>query len=95
MGKVARALGLSASTVSLQRLAAHLPPALVCPYRQEGLFTAGCIDTDLPAGRRYSSQSGKPLIQIAHVHHAVWVTFIETRCDTLTGETYPSQCLLL
>ncbi len=44
--------------------------------------TAGCIDTDLPAGRGYSGRSGKPLIEIAHVHHATWVMFTETRCYT-------------
>src|SRR5215212_10802068 len=44
------------------------------------LLTAGCIDTDLPAGRRNFGRSGKPLIEIAHVHHALWVTFTETRC---------------
>jgi hypothetical protein len=43
-------------------------------------FTADCIDTDLPAGRGYSGQSGKPLIEIAHVHHPMWVMFTETRC---------------
>jgi hypothetical protein len=43
-------------------------------------LTAGCIDTDLPAGRRNFGQSDKPLIEIAHVHHAMWVTFTETRC---------------
>ncbi len=43
-------------------------------------LTAGCIGTDLPAGLRYSGQSGKPLIEIAHVHHAMWVMFTETRC---------------
>jgi Arylsulfotransferase (ASST) len=32
--------------------------------------TAGCINTDLPAGRRYFGQSDRPLIEIAHVHHA-------------------------
>src|SRR5215212_11942969 len=43
-------------------------------------LTAGCIDTDLPAGRHNFGRSGKPLIEIAHVHHALWVTFTETRC---------------
>ncbi|MDQ5829512.1 MAG: hypothetical protein M3324_06495, partial [Actinomycetota bacterium] len=43
--------------------------------------TAGCIDTDLPTGRRNFGQSDKPLIEIAHVHHAMWVTFTETRCS--------------
>jgi hypothetical protein len=41
--------------------------------------SAGCIDTGLPAGRRNFGQSDKPLIEIAHVHHAMWVTFTETR----------------
>ena len=33
-------------------------------------YTAGCIDTGLPAGRRYFGQSDKPLIETARVHHA-------------------------
>jgi hypothetical protein len=33
-------------------------------------LTAGCIDTGLPAGRRYFGQSDKPLIETARVHHA-------------------------
>ena len=44
-------------------------------------MTAGCIDTDLPAGRRNFGQSDKPLLEIAHAHHAMWVTFTETRCE--------------
>src|SRR5215207_1540227 len=43
-------------------------------------LTAGCTDTDLPAGRRYFGQSDKPLIGTAHVYHAMWVMFTETRC---------------
>src|SRR5215211_7508446 len=46
----------------------------------ESLSTAGCTDTDLPAGRRYFGQSDKPLIGTAHVYHAMWVMFTETRC---------------
>jgi len=46
-------------------------------------ISSGCIDTDLPAGRRYSGQSGKPLVEIAHVYHAMWVMFTETCCKTL------------
>jgi len=42
------------------------------------LVTAGCIDTDLPVGRHIFGQSDKPLIEIAHMHHAMWVTFGET-----------------
>src|SRR5215212_5488504 len=45
-------------------------------------LTADCIDTDPPAGRGYSGQSGKTLIEIAHVHHAMRVMFTETRCRT-------------
>jgi hypothetical protein len=47
------------------------------------VLTAGCIDTELPAGRGYSGQSGKPLIEIAHVHHAMWLMSTETRCETV------------
>jgi hypothetical protein len=43
-------------------------------------FTAGCNDTELPAGRRNFGQSDNPLIEIAHAHHAMWVMFSETRC---------------
>jgi hypothetical protein len=52
------------------------------PFQRQVLevVTAGCIDTDLPAGRGYSGESGKPLIEIAHVHHPMWVVFTETRC---------------
>jgi hypothetical protein len=42
--------------------------------------SAGCIDTGLPAGRRYFGQSDKPLVETANVHHARWVMFTETRC---------------
>ena len=52
---------------------------------------AGCTDTDLPAGRRYFGQSDKPLIGTAHVYHAMWVMFTETRCEwrsTRTGFAY-------
>src|SRR5215208_6511944 len=42
--------------------------------------TADCIDTDLPTSRGYSGQSGKPLIEIAHEHNAMWLMFTETRC---------------
>ena len=45
-------------------------------------LTADCIDTDPPAGRGYSGQAGKPLFEIAHVHHAMWLMFTETRCKT-------------
>jgi len=37
--------------------------------------------SDLPAGRGYSGQSGEPLIEIAHMHHATWVMATETRCN--------------
>ena len=43
-------------------------------------YTAGCIDTGLPVGRRYFGQSDKPFVETAIVHHARWVMFIETRC---------------
>jgi hypothetical protein len=43
-------------------------------------LTAGCIDTGLPAGRRYFGQSDKPLVETAIVHHARWVIFTEIRC---------------
>jgi hypothetical protein len=52
---------------------------LIGSLKEAGL-AAGCIDTDLPAGRRNFGQSDKPLIEIAHAHHAMWVTFTETRC---------------
>jgi hypothetical protein len=54
-------------------------------------FTAGYIDADLPAGRGYSGQSGKPLIEIARVHHAMWVMFTETRCSI---EEYRQRCTM-
>jgi hypothetical protein len=47
--------------------------------------TAGCIDTDLPAGRRNTSLSDKPLIETTHVHHAMWVMSIETCCEYPDG----------
>jgi hypothetical protein len=34
------------------------------------VVTAGCIDTGLPARRRYFGQSDKPLIETAKVQHA-------------------------
>jgi hypothetical protein len=43
--------------------------------------TASCIDTDLPAGRHIFGQSDNALIEIAHMHHAMWVTFGETCCN--------------
>jgi len=43
-------------------------------------FTAGCTDTDLPAGRSNFGQSDDPLVELAHMYHAIWVTFSETRC---------------
>jgi hypothetical protein len=46
------------------------------------MCAAGCIDTGLPAGRRYFGQSDKPLVETAYVHHARWVMFTETRCAT-------------
>ena len=47
----------------------------------DAILTAGCIDTGLPAGQRNHGQPDKPLIVIAHMHHAMWVTFSETCCD--------------
>jgi hypothetical protein len=44
------------------------------------MYTAGCIDTDLPAGRHIFGQSDNALIEIAHMHHAMWITFGETCC---------------
>ena len=44
------------------------------------LVTAGCIDTDPPASRRTFGQSQKSLTGIEYAHHAMWVTFTETRC---------------
>src|SRR5215212_5725959 len=44
-------------------------------------ITAGCIDTDPPSSRCYFDRSDKPLIQTAHVHHAMWVISTETRCQ--------------
>ena len=45
------------------RVAEHL-------VRLEGVLTAGCIDTGLPAGRRNIGQSVKTLIETANVYHA-------------------------
>src|SRR5829696_5714754 len=56
------------------------------------LNTAGCTDTDLPAGRRYFGQSDKPLIGTAHVYHAMWVMFTETRCRLCQQPTRRSGC---
>jgi hypothetical protein len=77
-----RSIHLSASACSTTR----------CRPSPRGLkgLTAGCIDTDPPAGRRYSGQSGKPLIEIAHVHHAMWVIF--TECDVALGVTEAVLC---
>src|SRR3954470_20554983 len=52
-----------------------------CELRLNGVLTAGCIDTDPPVSRGDFGQSHKAHIEIAHVHHAVWVTFSETRCE--------------
>src|SRR5215208_4175933 len=46
------------------------------------LVTAGCIDTDPPASRRTFGQSQKSLTGIEYAHHALWVTFTETRCNS-------------
>jgi hypothetical protein len=46
-----------------------------------GVLTAGCIDTDPPVSRGDFGQSHKPHIEIAPVHHAIWVSFSETRCE--------------
>jgi hypothetical protein len=48
------------------------------------MLTASCIDTGLPAGRRYFGQSDKPLLETANVHHRRWVMFTETRCKNNT-----------
>lgn len=49
------------------------------------VVTAGCIDTDLLVCRRDFSQQDKALIEIAYTHHAMWVTFNETRCQCRLG----------
>jgi hypothetical protein len=73
---------------TLWQFASRGPSGHTCPhalpvrtYPRCGLLTAGCTDTDLPAGRRYFGQSDKPLIGTAHVYHAMWVMFTETRCE--------------
>jgi hypothetical protein len=43
--------------------------------------TAGCIDTDLPAGRRNFGLSDRSLIETTNVHHAMWVMSTETCCE--------------
>jgi hypothetical protein len=76
--------------ISPARLAASIWDGVLCSSLTVYVpLTAGCIDTDLPAGRGYSGQSGKPLIEIAHVHHAVWVMFTETHCKVLLAATAP------
>jgi hypothetical protein len=45
--------------------------------------TAGCIDTDLPAGRRNFGLSDRPLTETTNVHHAMWVMSTETCCTRL------------
>jgi hypothetical protein len=44
------------------------------------VVTAGCIDTDPSAGRRYFGISDRSLIETTHVHHAMWVMSTETCC---------------
>src|SRR5215213_2768056 len=61
--------------------------ALTPPFLPSKRSTAGCTDTDLPAGRRYFGQSDKPLIGTAHVYHAMWVMFTETRCKNESAST--------
>src|SRR5215213_228659 len=61
--------------------------------------TAGCIDTDPPASRRTFGQSQKSLTGIEYAHHAMWVTFTETRCKSLvvpdpTPNTRVPRCVL-
>src|SRR5215212_10532619 len=56
----------------------RLPSARRSP--RHGVLTAGCIDTGLPAGRRYFGQSDKSLIETAKVQHATWVMLTENRC---------------
>jgi hypothetical protein len=64
-----------------RRVRSHSPalPSSTGPTgpRQSRTSTADCIDTDPPTGRGYSGQSGNPLIEMAHVHHATWVMFTE------------------
>ena len=76
--------------VTLEQVRDYHPPRLprraeprgVAGFRQRNARpTAGCIDTDLPAGRRYFGKSDKPLIDTKHVHHAMWVMFNKTRCS--------------
>src|SRR5215218_10288917 len=66
---------------SYSRLARSEEPCVVesCSADMWAGPTAGCIDTGLPAGRRYFGQSDKPLVETANVHHARWVMFTETR----------------
>src|SRR5215211_4913719 len=65
---------------SYSRLARCEEPCVVesCSADMWAGPTAGCIDTGLPAGRRYFGQSDKPLVETANVHHARWVMFTET-----------------
>jgi hypothetical protein len=51
-----------------------------CELPLYGVLTAGCIDTDPPASRRTFGQSQKSITGIEYAHHAMWVTFTETRC---------------
>src|SRR5215217_664419 len=56
------------------------------PISLHTAITAGCIDTDPSAGRRYFGQSDKPLIETTHVHHAIRVMSTETCC-------YSAECV--
>ncbi len=59
------------------------------------LLTAGCIDTDLPAGRRNVGLVDRPLIETTHVHHAIWVMSTETRCETSVHAKFAEDPSLL
>jgi hypothetical protein len=61
------------------------------PVTYQTSSTAGCIDTDLPARRRNFGQSDKSLIEIAHVHHAMWVTYTENPLYSATSHYLARQ----
>jgi hypothetical protein len=44
------------------------------------VLIAGCVDTDLPTGRRNQDQSNRFRNRAAHKHHAMQVNSTETRC---------------
>jgi hypothetical protein len=50
------------------------------------LLTAGCIDTDLSADRRIFGRLDKTLMETTNAHHATWIKFTETHCESLFGK---------